>query len=246
MKDTSFLFSNIIAHRGIFDKYHIENTMDAFSLACRYGFTIELDIHLLKDNNIVVFHDDNLKRLTGIDKNLRDCTINDIKNISNVKIPLLSDVLNMVNGKVPIIIEYKFDSKYSLLEKESVKLLDNYNGKFAVQSFNPLSLLWFKLNRPNYIRGLLVSDVFPGNFFVRFILGNRIVSSIIIPDYIGCNLNMLKNNKCSKYRGKYILIGYTIKSPVDYLKYYPLCDNLICNIKKESINRFLVLNKQRD
>ena len=161
MKDLSFLQNKIIAHRGVNDNNKVvENTLESFSNAVKLGYAIEFDIHLLKDNEIVVYHDDNLKRLTGINKDLKDLTYDDIKDIkllnTNQTIPKLSEVLKLVNGKVPIIIELKYDRKVGLLEKELVKYLDNYKGKFAVKSFNPLIVRWFKINRKDYIRGLLV------------------------------------------------------------------------------------------
>ena len=141
MKDLSFLQNRIIAHRGVNDNDKVvENTLESFSNAVKLGYAIEFDIHLLKDNEIVVYHDDNLKRLTGINKDLKDLTYDDIKDIkllnTNQTIPKLSEVLKLINGKVPIIIELKYDRKVGLLEKELVKYLDNYKGKFAVKSFN--------------------------------------------------------------------------------------------------------------
>ena len=67
MKDISFLYNSIIAHRGIYDNKKIfENSIQSFKKALRYNIPIELDIHLLKDNTIIVFHDKNLKRITGL------------------------------------------------------------------------------------------------------------------------------------------------------------------------------------
>ena len=67
-KNIDFLFTHYIAHRGLHNNKLIENTIPAFKEAIKEKYPIELDIHLLKDKEIVVFHDDNLKRLVGIDK----------------------------------------------------------------------------------------------------------------------------------------------------------------------------------
>ena len=74
MRDTSFLTQNLIAHRGYHDiKIGIpENSMLAFKRAIENNLIIELDVHVLKDGTVVVFHDDNLKRMTGIDKDIKN------------------------------------------------------------------------------------------------------------------------------------------------------------------------------
>ena len=65
MRDISFLKGRLIAHRGCHDieKNVPENSMLAFDKAVENNYIIELDVHILKDGNIVVFHDDNLKRM---------------------------------------------------------------------------------------------------------------------------------------------------------------------------------------
>ena len=145
-----FLLSNLIAHRGYYslDKSIPENSFPAFMLAIEKGYIIELDLHILKDGNVVVFHDDNLNRMTGVDKNIKDTVYSDIKNLrlqnTNNYIPLFKDVLNLINGRVPIIVEFKYDVRVGLLEKAAMDILKNYNGEFVVKSFSPLSVLWFK------------------------------------------------------------------------------------------------------
>ena len=54
-----------IAHRGLHNDKYTENGMNAFGNAVRHGYPIELDIHLTKDNELVVCHDEDLKRTTG-------------------------------------------------------------------------------------------------------------------------------------------------------------------------------------
>ena len=65
--------------------------------------------------------------MTGINKNLKDCTYDEIRNIKllnkNTYIPKFSDVLKLVDGKVPILIELKNDNKVGLLESSLVQIL---------------------------------------------------------------------------------------------------------------------------
>ncbi len=147
MKNLDFLTTSLIAHRGFFDneKGIPENSMLAFQRAIQNHYNIELDVHILKDGKIVVFHDDHLKRMTNLDTAIKDCTYDDVKNLNllntNEKIPLLQEVLDFVAGKVTILIELKYDTKVGLLEKELVKILQNYKGQYAVQSFRPICYL---------------------------------------------------------------------------------------------------------
>ena len=60
--------NKIIAHRGLHNNYIVENTLLAFLKAVEKDYAVELDIRLLKDGTVVVYHDINLKRLTGINK----------------------------------------------------------------------------------------------------------------------------------------------------------------------------------
>ena len=94
-KKSKFIF---IAHRGIYNNLNIpENSMKSFKRAINSNVSIELDIHLTKDNKLVVFHDDNLIRMTGTYKKIRKCMYDELKQFNLLsteeKIPLLSDVL---------------------------------------------------------------------------------------------------------------------------------------------------------
>lgn len=234
MKNLNFLTNKLIAHRGMHNYKYIENTIDSFKRAIIYNYIIELDIRLLRDGTIIVYHDDNLKRLTNIDKKLKECTYDEIKNIENIKIPTFKEVLDLIDGKVPVVIDYKdYGNCVGCLERESVRLLDNYKGLFSVQSFNPLTVLWFKLNRPSYIRGQLVNNIYPKNFLIRYILSNMFTNIITKPDYIGANLDMLDNDKIIRLRKKCLVIGYTVKSRKELIEYGEYADNFICDIGKE-------------
>ena len=68
MKNINFLKSNLIAHRGVHNSNIPENTLPAFVKCVDKNYIIELDIHILKDNTIVVYHDYNLKKLTNVNK----------------------------------------------------------------------------------------------------------------------------------------------------------------------------------
>ncbi len=163
MTSQDWLTSEPVAHRGLFDnKKTAENTIEAFELAIAGGHPIELDVRLTKDGKLVVFHDVSLLRTTGLDKAVADTSWDEIRPLTLLDtgqaIPTFQSVLETVNGRAPLLIEIKNESLKSGIEAGTAKALDGYGGKFAVQSFNPFSVLWFKRNRPAFRRGQLAGD----------------------------------------------------------------------------------------
>ena len=84
---------NIYTHRGLFDnKRIVENTINAFKKALIENLNIELDIRTTKDNKIIVFHDSNIERLTGINRLVKDMTYDELSKVNLLnttdKIPL--------------------------------------------------------------------------------------------------------------------------------------------------------------
>ena len=71
--------TKIYAHRGFSEKYP-ENTMLAFRKAAEIGAEgIEIDVHLTKDGELVVMHDENTIRTTGVDALIKDLTLDEFK-----------------------------------------------------------------------------------------------------------------------------------------------------------------------
>lgn len=231
--DTRFLKKNLIAHRGLHNSIIPENSVSAFKEAIKYNYIIELDVHMLKDGSVVVFHDDNLKRMTGVDKKIKDTTYEEIKDLqllnSNEHIPLLKDVLKLVDGNVPLLIELKYDNKVGLLEDELINILKNYKGLYAFQSFNPKSLIYLKKKCPNIPKGLLVSDFSRSNINIvkKIILKKMVLNFLVQPDFISVNYNYLNNKKIKKYRENKLILTWTIRNKEDINKYKDLCDNFI-------------------
>ena len=130
----------ITAHRGASVKYP-ENTMAAFKGAFELGADwIELDVQQTKDRKIVVSHDTNLKRVTGVNKNIIDMTYDEIKELDagsffdekfkDERIPLLEDVLKYVIDKpIRLNIELKPTGQEVDFEKDVIDLINKYNYK---------------------------------------------------------------------------------------------------------------------
>ncbi len=149
------------AHRGFHDNNTDapENSKKAFALAVKNGYGIELDIQLTKDEKVVVFHDDNLKRICGVDAKVNSMTYKELQQFclldSQEKIPLFSEVLQIIDGKIPLIMEIKMvDNKIRVCEL-AAKELEHYKGVYCMESFHPLAVKWFRNHRPEVCRGQL-------------------------------------------------------------------------------------------
>lgn len=208
---------NIIAHRGIHNEAIPENSMKAFSLTLKKNIPIEFDVHILKDKNIVVFHDDNLKRMTNKDKFIKECTYEEIKDLklknTDEKIPLLKDVLKLVDGKVLLDIELKMDVTDHSLEDGLIEILKDYNGEVILKSFDYRKVKYLK-KHTNYKIGLLIKRM---SGFKDFIIRNINFNILIKPDFLACNKNMLDCKSVKTFK-KDIYI-WTIKNK-DELKIY--------------------------
>lgn len=191
------------AHRGLHSgDFHVpENSMAAFRAALLRGLGIELDVHLTKDGRIVVFHDDTLKRMCGLDKYIEDMTYTELISLpllgSSERIPLLEDVLSLVDGKVPLLIEVKLPRKSLAVCRALQKELASYKGEYLIQSFNTLVLYWFRKNAPDILRGQLSANLIREDkstpyilrLFVQFLLTNFLGK----PDFISYSLKDTSN-----------------------------------------------------
>lgn len=69
-------------HRGYHDKPQIpENSLPAFRRAIERGWGAELDVHLLKDGTLAVFHDSDLSRCAGVSGMIEDLTLPELKKL---------------------------------------------------------------------------------------------------------------------------------------------------------------------
>lgn len=220
------------AHRGIHNNLNIpENSIRAFQKAVERKIPIELDVRIIKDNTLIVFHDNNLRRMTGIFKKTNNCTYKDLEKINllktEYKIPTLKEVLNLVDGKVPLNIELKNDKRINELGKYITKELDNYKGDFIIQSFYPKIIRWFKMNKPDYTRGLLINDDFDNksnNYF-------NIILKYTSPNFLSVYKKVVKNKKIQNYRKNIPILTWTIKNDNEINKYKEYTDGFIRNIR---------------
>lgn len=235
MKDLEFLSRSLIAHGGYYNnkKGIPENSVLAFKKAIDNNYLIELDVRLTKDQKLVVFHDDNLKRVCGVNKRVKDLTYRELLRYNlfdtTLKVPLFSDVIKLVNGRVPILIETKYHNRYGVLEKILINELSNYKGLYAIQSFYPMSLLWLKRNTKDIPIGLLSSNFKNDLNRLKSIIGKTLILDLFFKtDFISYDVKGLPNNYLSYKRNKKKIVIWTIKNKKDYDLARQYTDSLIC------------------
>ena len=130
----------LVAHRGLHDsaKGVPENSMAAFQLAIERGHAIELDLRITADRQVVVFHDDTLTRMCGVEGKVWEYTVEELQKLklgkSNETIPTFAHVLEMVDGRVPLIIEYKMDRVDTKVCELGNAILEKYKALSNITS----------------------------------------------------------------------------------------------------------------
>lgn len=221
--DRTPLYGVLYAHRGLFDNKTDapENSLPAFRKAVDAGYGIELDVQLSKDGIPVVFHDASLKRMCGIDGNVWEYNLAELKQMkladSNATIPTFEEVLATVGGKVPLIIEYKLDVAQTKVCELVNEMLLRYNGVYCIECFHPLALLWYRKHRPDIVRGQLCMEYwkeekYRGNLL--FLLLSYLVTNVATrPDFIAYQHSDASNlsRRIARRLGA-LSVAWTIKS----------------------------------
>ena len=158
----------IFAHRGA-SGYAPENTLEAFELAAKMGaHGVELDVHITKDGEIVVTHDETIERVSDGEGWVKDMTLSELKALhfnkvkpeyKDARIPTLQEVFRLLEPTgLKINIELKNSHiDYPDLEKRCIELAEKENmlGKVLFSSFSHRSLLRVKAIDRSLFCGLL-------------------------------------------------------------------------------------------
>lgn len=160
----------VYAHRGA-SGYALENTWRSFQKACDIGVGIELDVQITKDGVIVVFHDDNVRRLSGKDAKIEEVDYDFLKELRigsrwgrrfvQHKIPLAYEVFQWAKEKkIPLNIEMKSSFlSHPNGTKTLCAMLDGLRD-VHVSSFHPQLLKELKQFKPSIETALKVEKNF--------------------------------------------------------------------------------------
>lgn len=133
LKGTEMQRPITISHRGVSDKNGVQNTIPALKKTAKlHPDYVEIDLHETKDKQFVVMHDENLKKLAGIDKTPKDLTLNQLTKIMlhedghHAKIASFDQYLKAAAKlKQKLLIEVK------TTPNDSPKMLERFNKKYG-------------------------------------------------------------------------------------------------------------------
>ena len=193
------------AHRGLHNKPQIpENSLPAFRRAIERGYGAELDVHLLKDGTLAIFHDSKLERCTGEEGILEDLTLEEMKRLrlegTDEQIPLFDEVLALFEGVAPLIIELKaYGGNQKALTQAVLARLASYRGDYCIESFDPLVLMEVRRLRPDIVRGQLSQSFYRekhGLSLIQQVIGtNCLLNFKTQPDFIAYKFSE-RSNRC--------------------------------------------------
>ena len=186
----------VTAHRGYSAAYP-ENTIPAFKGAIQVGADwAELDVQQTADGEVIVMHDSNLKRTTGLDKEVWQVTWDEIKDLDNgswfdkkyqtVRIPTLEEVLKVCRGKIHLNIEIKPSGHDKDLEEQVAKLLKKYHMRdtCVVSSLKYDSLRKIK-EADDSIETAYITSVSYGNFTdLEYADGYSVESTLLSKSFV--------------------------------------------------------------
>ena len=116
----------VIGHTGA-KKIAPENTLKSFQKAIELKADyIEFDIHLTKDDEIVIIHDTDISRITGHDGLVKEMTLEQLKQYDfgeGERIPTLQELIELASGKIGLQVEIKARG----MEKKLVSILRRAN-----------------------------------------------------------------------------------------------------------------------
>lgn len=214
------VFLNGIAHRGLHNEKFTENGLKAFQNAINHGVAFEFDIHLTKDKQLVVCHDESLKRTTGKEGIIEDLTLKEIKDnyrlLDGGEIPTLQEVYDLNKERVPMVIELKvFRKNYKELAETFRKTLGNIKDKknALIISFDPRSL--WPLKHEGFIRSLLVIKSDEYTWFFRHTV-----------ESVDLDMNLFEEKRVKRYAKNHFTNVWTIDNEEKLNKYAPQADTV--------------------
>lgn len=219
----AFLSKQHYAHRGLHDALKkdapaplLENSMGAFSAAIEAGYGMECDVQPSADGAAMVFHDLDLKRLTGNEGAIDQMKTGDLRamklNGDNGTIPTIEELLTMIAGRRPILIEIKSDiSNFAPLCLSVRRALEGYTGQAAIMSFDPAIVRWFRKTAPHIVRGLVITEEGSKNLRGR---GKRHSDLWLAkPDFLAYDIRDLPSKFASQQRARGLpVLTWTVRT----------------------------------
>ena len=204
-----------IGHRGA-KGYVAENTYESISKAIELGADgIEIDVFKCASGELVLFHDKNLKELTGESGLIENLTTKQLEQflvLGKYKIPTLTDVLKRIEKPLFVNIELKGLNTAQATSKIITDLSKSTSWSlenFIVSSFNWDELEQFRSIDKNTPVGVLVSKSMSMNEAIEF--GKKINAQAIHPNFKLLNQKTIKKIKNNGFK----IYTWTVNDKID-------------------------------
>lgn len=236
MSETDWLTERPIAHRGLHGGNVPENSTPAFRAAIDNGYAIELDVRITEEGVPIVFHDRSVSWGAGTEDPIRQIPYTKIREFgipdSQYAIPRLGVALKVIDGQVPILLDLKnVTLDIGPLESAVADRLLSYDGPFAIQSFNPLTVGYFRKHHPTWPRGQVAEKFRDAEAVARWrtALVRRLAFSIWNrPDFIAYRGTDLPYWPVTVHRKSGLpVLAWTIRSEGERERVRTHCDNVI-------------------
>lgn len=206
------------AHRGLHRSGVPENSLQGARLAIAAGLGIECDIQRSHDDQPMVFHDWELDRLTDMAGKVADMPADQLQNLnycdSDEHPATLRQLLDVIDGRVPLLIEIKSRGGYDaeLSCRIVVETLREYDGHYAVMSFDPRVARWFRRHAPAVPVGLVMREDEEG--FTQRPWQRRLAMWLARPDFLAYHIAALPNPWVADLRTKGLpILTWTVNTP---------------------------------
>lgn len=239
------LFDRPIAHRGLHDRSKgiIENTASAFEAACRHGFAIECDVQLSRDGIPMIFHDDDLDRLTGVHGPVSAKTMAELARYKLLDSAAgdtpqrFSEFLAQVDGRVLLQIELKQQPDQAttdVLAQTVLDALQSYRGSVTIESFDPRLLVALRKRSAAYPLGIVTYGYDEPEWEAGMSSGTKFMLRHLLHwpqtrfDFISCRDNALDLPAVKLFRSFGIPVTtWTIKSSAAALAVMGKADQIV-------------------
>jgi glycerophosphoryl diester phosphodiesterase len=232
----AWLSSSPIAHRGLHDPDagRPENSLAAFEAAAEAGYPCELDVQLTASGALIILHDHDLQRATGVPRPAVTLTAGDLPHTrlfgSDQHVPTLQQVIERVRGRVPLLVELKRSrgSSPQVLVSAVLETLRQQKGDYALSSFDSVLVCKARVARSQFPIGQISGLLRAANPWDRFV-GRSLVSNFITrPDFISYELAGLPSRIVAMWRSHGVaVLAWPVKSPEDERKARQYADNII-------------------
>jgi glycerophosphoryl diester phosphodiesterase len=227
------------AHRGLHGDCILENTLAAAQAAIDKGYGIECDVQLTQDGEAVVFHDDELSRLTDHQGLIADYTASILAEIplkGRGAITSLAEFLRYVGGRVPVLVEMKSRFKgHPALPERVAEIVTTYQGPVALQSFDPLLIMQVRAAGASCPLGIVAQNDYSAPEWAKLSASQRSSWANLLhypdsqPDFLSWNIADLPSAApfLARHLGKVPLLAWTVRTNEERAKASVHADQVI-------------------